>query len=135
MARTRSTAPAGSSADRAARDPGAACENPSKTLETRVNTGIIGTNIACARETVGAIVTDLRKALDARRDGAEEADEEEQDPLGLTADEKVTTWRDWLALDSHERETTTQGAPRRKLTDVETMLTLARAAREASSSS
>ena len=95
-------------------EPGLYCAGWAK----RGPAGIIGTNVADARETVAAVVADLadRAATAAAVDPA------------LLAEGGVTTWADWRALDAAEVAAgAAAGAPRVKADTVAAMVAAAAA--------
>ena len=88
--------------------------------------GIIGTNKACAAETIDHVLADAvsgRLPPAARRP-------DELDRLLVERDIDVTTWSDWLAIDRAEVERgKPAGRPREKFTSVGEMLGVARRSR------
>lgn len=88
--------------------------------------GIIGTNKACARETVTALAADAHAGR-LPTDGTLTADEVTERLARRTPD--VVSWRGWRAIDLVETgRGRAEGRPRRKLTDLDEMLEHARSA-------
>ncbi len=88
--------------------------------------GIIGTNKACAAETIDHVLADAvsgRLPPAARRP-------DELDRLLVERNIDVTTWSDWLAIDRAEVERgKPAGRPREKFTSISEMLGVARRSR------
>src|ERR1019366_8644004 len=88
--------------------------------------GIIGTNKACASETIDHVLADAVSGSlppAARRP-------DELDRLLVERNIDVTTWSDWLAIDRAEVERgRPAGRPREKFTSVGEMLEIARRSR------
>ncbi|BBZ05675.1 putative ferredoxin/ferredoxin--NADP reductase [Mycolicibacterium chitae] len=84
-------------------------------------TGVIGTNQACAQETVDALLADFRAGSLVHPDAYADA---EQFEMFLRARRpEAMTAADWFAIDRHERiEGTRQGRPRVKLIDPQSVL-------------
>ena len=66
-------------------------------------TGIVGSNVADARETAAAVLEDLAAG-------------------GVAGYGEGTSWADWRRIDGVEKANARNGAPRAKLADVEAML-------------
>jgi len=92
-------------------DSGLYCAGWSK----RGPSGIIGTNITDARETVATMLQDFDALSSSEK-------------CGIHSLQNATSWTDWLNLDAHERSLGEPfGAPRIKLNDVRKMLDIIRA--------
>jgi ferredoxin--NADP+ reductase len=90
--------------------------------------GVIGTNKACAAETVDLVLADAAAGRLTR--SCEEPDQLTDRLLASGA--LVTSWNDWQALDRIEQDRgRPHGQPRRKVTSVAEMLALIAAARAA----
>ncbi|KAJ8611800.1 hypothetical protein CTAYLR_008588 [Chrysophaeum taylorii] len=78
--------------------------------------GIVGTNVADAKETVASILEDL-----------EGGGNDTTPAKFIQLPASSTTWDDWLRIDRHERDLGSEiGAPRVKLVDISDMLRVAR---------
>jgi ferredoxin--NADP+ reductase len=87
--------------------------------------GIIGTNKLCATDTVAQVLADA--AADAIPRASEAA--ESIDALLASRGVLVTSWADWQTLDQAEQARgAAAGRPRTKITDVDEMLAIIRAA-------
>ena len=69
-------------------------------------TGIVGSNVADARETAAAVLEDLAAS-------------------GVAGYGEGTSWADWRRIDTAEKANAKEGAPRAKFSDVEGMLAAA----------
>lgn len=88
-------------------------------------TGVIGTNRVCSRETVAALVDDLR----AGRTPEPTTSPDELTHLIGSRQPELVTWTGWQAIDAHERRAGSADStprPRRKIVDLTTMLGVAR---------
>jgi ferredoxin/flavodoxin---NADP+ reductase len=83
--------------------------------------GVIGTNKACAAETVASLIADVAAGQVGRGMGDPEALLAELDARGV----RRTDWADWQRLDAEEQARgAAAGRPREKFTDVGEMLAL-----------
>ncbi|EEH56343.1 uncharacterized protein MICPUCDRAFT_44415 [Micromonas pusilla CCMP1545] len=97
-------------------------------------TGIIGTNLRCAEETVGALIHDDERGR--LREVCEVCEEEEDDDVALSLSEvlrrrgvKVVSKEGWARIDAAEREIGRMaGKPREKFVDLDEMLRVAEGA-------
>ncbi|GAB1256562.1 hypothetical protein NBRC116494_10640 [Aurantivibrio plasticivorans] len=76
--------------------------------------GVIGSNKQCANQTVRALLANVGESLDDKND---------IQPLLLSRNVPFISYADWQLLDKYEQETgRSEGRPRKKVTDVNSML-------------
>ncbi len=84
--------------------------------------GVIGTNKACAAETVRTLLDDI---AEGRIDPAPEPAAEAADALYRSRVERPVSWEDWIRINAAEiAHGEAEGRPRRKFVDVSSMLSV-----------